>query len=120
MVCVSNRSEHEGCERKGGSAALPTLSRSTVPHLFEKPLLVFGGLWLCLSATKSVVTIMRKLDEQDRNDFKVRRIDTCAALNNVHDYSATAIKPACYNNAERIFRSTRDSQERWYEALLHL
>jgi len=85
MVCVSNRSEHERCERKGGSAALPTLSRSTVPHLFEKPLLVFGGLWLCLSATKSVVTIMRKLDEQDRNDFKVRRIDTCAALNNAHD-----------------------------------
>jgi len=63
---------------------------------------------------------MRKLDEQDRNDFKVRRIDTCAALNNVHDYSATTIKPACYNNAERVFRSTRDSQERWHEALLHL
>ena len=52
---------------------------------------------------------MRKLDEQDRNDFKVRRIDTCAALNKVHDYSATAIKPARYNNAEGVFQSNRDT-----------
>ena len=61
------------------------------------------------AAAPGVVTIMRKLDEQDRNDFKVRRIDTCAALNKVHDYSATAIKPARYNNAQGVFQSSRDT-----------
>jgi hypothetical protein len=63
---------------------------------------------------------MRKLDDQDRNDFQMRRIDNRAAVNNVHDHIPTAIKPACYNNAERIFQSTRDSQECWHEALLLL
>jgi hypothetical protein len=65
-----------------------------------------------LSAMTKFVTIMRKLDDQDRNDFKMRRIDNCAAVNNVHDYSRTAIKPANYNSAAPIFQSTRDSQER--------
>jgi hypothetical protein len=52
---------------------------------------------------------MRKLDEQDRNDFAVRRIDTSIALDNVHDYSATVIKRARYNNAEGVFQSNRDT-----------
>jgi hypothetical protein len=102
-VCTSNRSDCEDeRERKLRGAAMTSSSRSTEPYLLKT-------LSHACSATRRVVTIMRKLDEQDRNDFAVRRIDTCIALDNVHDYSATVIKRARYNNAEGVFQSNRDT-----------